>query len=198
MRVGLVIGALLVMLVGTGFYAGMQIASLTGHAVSTPYLIREQQDSGSGTELTLQGVALMGSALQVHLAVRDVSASPHTLRITVQVSTDHAVVGTVTQELSVTSALSEEHTLSVPLSSPVDGLLHFLIMGVDVQGTRRIEGELTADSAVAPSSLSFLGVAFLGFFGILGLLFLIARRVHMLYRVKHMTRHEAEGLISLS
>ena len=195
MRVKLFLSLFLIVLVGTGFYTGMYVASLTGEVISDEYTVFDTTDLSAGTSVRI--VRLVGGVeeIGVTLDVQDLVLAEHFITLTVTFLLEGSVVGNHTELVRVPYNSHERVTFSVPVYAPAGHEVLLRIDGRDDFGTLRIEGATTLRTPSASSSLVLFG--FLGFFFVLLSIFLIVRHSVTRAKVAHFARAHVDGLIHL-
>ncbi|MSS74842.1 hypothetical protein EXS73_01340 [Candidatus Pacearchaeota archaeon] len=195
MRVALIVSVLLFLIVGTGFYAGMHVASFTGHVVSDEYRVFDSVTSNAGTKARIVSIVGGDERVLITLEVQDLVLREHSMTFVSVFSVAGEEVGRATEEVLVPYSAITLVALSVPVRPLTGQEATLRIEGTDDLGTLYIEG--TTSLTVTSVSYTRLWWGFGGFFVLLVLIFLVVRHLLTRANVASFAQVHSDGLIHL-
>lgn len=195
MKAGVIIVCLVVLIIATGFYTGVQVASYTGQVVSEEYQVFDSVVNNAGTEARI--VSVVGDTAQVliTLEVKDTILREHLVTFVGILSVAGSEVGRVSEEVVVPYNALKTVVLAIPIEDVTHEELFVRIEGSDDFGTLRLEGMTRV--VVRPAQDLTLWWGFGGFFVLLGIIFLVVRHSLTRAKVSSFAQAHSEGLIHI-
>ena len=195
MKAGVIIVCLVLLIIGTGFYMGIQVASYTGNVVSDAYQVFDSVDTGAGTLARIVSVVGGEEGVRVTLALEDTALHEHMIDLTLSLFSEEQILGRIQETVLVPYNDTKVVVLLVPVSVFSDSDVTLRVEGTDDLGMLRIEG--ITRLAVHASSQPFLWWGFGGFLVLLSIIFLIVRHSLTRAKVARFAQAHSDGLIRL-